>query len=151
MSIDICHYELFTRNEINYHKFVNAIIISTGLSLDKIGTQDDFFTSVLNGKPLEIGVNICYYHEEFKTFTTITSAKELNKHKFYSLAANMAKLLKTDVAIYDTLHDSRDVIVFCPDYYYQKAHDNSDDRDNFVVQIYGDKLEVKELLKMIPI
>jgi hypothetical protein len=151
MSINICHYELFTRDEIDYYKLVKLLGISTGLPLDKIGTQDAFFTSVLNGKPLEIGVNICYYHEEFKTFATITSAKELNEQKFYSLAANMAKLLKTDVAIYDTLHDSKDVIVFYSDYYYQKAHDNSDDRNNFVVQVYGNKLEVKELLKMIPI
>jgi hypothetical protein len=151
MSIDICHYELFARDEINYEKFIDSLSILAEIPLSRIGSQDDFFSSILNENLLEIGVNICYYHEEFRTFATITSAKELKEHKFYSLAANMAKLLKTDVAIYDTLHDSQDIIVFHSDYSCQKAYDNSDDQNRFVVQVYGDKLEVRELLKAIPI
>ena len=52
--MDICHYELFAYDKIRYCEFVNALSISAGFPLDKIGTQDDFFISILNGQALDV-------------------------------------------------------------------------------------------------
>lgn len=146
MAEDLSFYEMFVIKKINHEDFCCAISKSTKIPIEKIGNQVDFFDILSEDKYLILGIELNYLVEGYLTFIRLVSTINFQEDEYYDMTAKIALNLGMNVAAY-SLSQINDVIVFYPDWNYQKAFDSQEDDDKFIIEVYGDKKNVEYLLK----
>jgi hypothetical protein len=146
MSEALGFYEIFIIQKLSFDEVSCAISKSMKVSLEKIGSQVDFFNILSEDKCLILGVEMNYLIEGYLTFIRLVSTIEFQEYEYYNAIAKMALDLGINVATY-SFCEMENIIVFYPDWNYQKAFESQENDDKFIVEVYGDKKNVEDLLK----
>jgi hypothetical protein len=141
-------YEIFVIHKITYEEICCSLSKSAVISREMIGHENDLFDDLFLSKDtsLLLGVKVFYYSEGYMTFIKLVSMIELSEAEYYGMCAKLALNLDMNVATY-SLQEGGDIIVFYPDWNYQKAIEDEDEDDKFIFHVYGDKSNVNDLIK----
>lgn len=146
MSKHIGFHEIFAMHKLTYEEVSCSISKSLAIPISKIGNQYNFFDLLLEETSLLLGIDIDYYSEGYTTFIKLVSTIEFSDNEYYSMCAKLSLNLDMNVVVY-SLQEEGDIFVFYPDWNYQKAVEDDDDDDKFIVHVYGDKSNVDDLIK----
>jgi hypothetical protein len=140
-------YEIFAIQKLTYEEVCCSLSKSAAIPRSMIGYQCDLFDELLSkDTSLLLGVDILYYSEGYMTFIKLVSMIELSEVEYYGMCAKLASNLDMNVATYSR-QEGGGIMIFYPDWNYQKAIEDEDECDKFIVHVYGDKSDVDDLIK----
>ena len=146
-------YEFSISKKVTQKEIYNTISNLLKLPQDKIGSSDDFYTSIGEANQLEIGLEIQWQHYGFKTLVNCVSNKELDKYEQINLAYDLSQAFNSEVAIGDVTSESKfsegSFLVITPNNFIYKAYQVSNDEDIFDLQSYSDKVPLKDFLSQL--
>jgi hypothetical protein len=146
LSEYIDFYEIFAIQKLTHQEVCCCLSKSAVIPRSMIGHQCDLFDLLLEDTSLLLGVDLLYYSEGYITFIKLVSMIELSEAEYYGMCAKLALNLDMNVATYSR-QEGGGMIVFYPDWNYQKAIEDEDEDDKLIVHVYGDKSNVDDLIK----
>ncbi|MGL5808104.1 MAG: hypothetical protein ACRC11_22140 [Xenococcaceae cyanobacterium] len=143
-------YEILIKNQVSFAQVAAIFSNFMNISLDKIGTLDEYYNEPNTNHELEIGIRIIdYFGKGYKTYLDIDRLKlEIKDSELVKLACQLAETLETDVVIKDATDDEGfTYLIISKDKTYQKAYDSSKEEENIEFNPFTEKAELDGFLK----
>jgi hypothetical protein len=132
-------YEIFAESRLSYEEVISAIIKSTNITAEKIGSDYDFYDPLVKDTNLVLGMKVQYFEEGYLSFIGLASMPEMQAREYYRMCSQLAFNLNVNVAVYNLAGGFGDMIVFCPNGFYQEATEDSHSDNGLFIRIYGDE------------
>jgi hypothetical protein len=131
-------YEIFAESRLSYEEVISAMIESTNIPAEKIGSDYDFYDPLVKDTNLVLGVKVGYFEEGYLSFISLASMPEMQAREYYRMCSQLAFNLNVNVAVYNLAGDFGDMIVFRPNGFYQEATEDSHSDNGLFIRIHGD-------------
>ncbi len=131
-------YELFVEKKVSYQEIVSALVKSTKIPSEKIGSEYDFYEPSPSENYLSLGIKVEYYNQGYLSFINLVSMPKMSATDCNLMYSSLALNLDMNVAVYSSNKDVENILVFYPNGFYQEAIEDCSIQDGFIIQAYGD-------------
>ncbi|MDY7015702.1 MAG: hypothetical protein SVX43_19340 [Cyanobacteriota bacterium] len=143
-------YEFSFLPKVSFANVAGVLSQFFGISLERIGSEDDFYNQLEREDALEMGMTLHFAEKGYKTLLDLSSMKNINDEKYIELASQLARSLKTNAVIADVTKFKPGIdrfLVFYPNGKCQRAYNTYDEEGNFYIEPFSETMTPAEVIQ----